>query len=100
MLTFFETIKGFFFFLTIVIGIFFLKWYYIFSEEKLSLLWNIIMPGYLLLTWTIIGYIIGYFYIIQKEISKKEEKEKIYIKAFLAGIIIGILLSIVYIFNT
>lgn len=98
MLVLFETLKGLFFFLTILVGLFFLRGYYLLSDENFQLVGSIIMPGYLIFVWVIIGYLIGFFYILSQDELNKAKKQKIYIKSFLTGLLVWIALALLYVF--
>ncbi|MCK9467082.1 MAG: hypothetical protein M0P94_02030 [Candidatus Absconditabacterales bacterium] len=92
MKTFFEILKGFFFFLTIIVGIFFLRGQILLSPNLYEIIKIFIMPAYLMFCGVMIGYLVAHIR------SKNENSTKIYTKSFIIGVIIGILLSITYIF--
>ncbi len=92
MKTFFEILKWFFFFLTIVVGIFFLRWQVLLSPNLYEIIKFFIMPAYLIFCGVMIGYLIAHIW------AQNESSTKIYTKSFIIGIIIGIVLSITYMF--
>ncbi|PJA48064.1 MAG: hypothetical protein CO170_03840 [candidate division SR1 bacterium CG_4_9_14_3_um_filter_40_9] len=94
--TLLEILKGIFFFLTIVVGLFFLRGDVIISAQYYDIVRQVLMPGYLIFYGTMLGYIISRIWIGYDE--EKPNKNQIYTKSFLIGIGIGILLAIIYIF--
>ncbi|HRX64165.1 MAG TPA: hypothetical protein P5060_03620 [Candidatus Absconditabacterales bacterium] len=92
MKTFFEILKGFFFFLTIVVALFFLRGEILLSNNIYTIIKTFIMPGYLIFCGLMIGYLIAHIW------SKDQHSHKIYVKSFIIGIIIGIILSLSYMF--
>jgi hypothetical protein len=95
----FEFLKWFYFLLSIIVWLFFLRGLYIFSNNIFVLIWKILLPWYLLLTWIILGYIIWTFIITKDNIKEEKEKDKIYIKGLIIWLTIGILLDIIFIFK-
>lgn len=91
MQIFFEVIKGFFFFATIVIGLIFLRGEVILGTKYFLIAKQLLIPGYLVFCGIMIGYILS-------QISNEEEKEQISIKSFIVGISIGVILAIIYMF--
>ncbi len=92
MKTFFEILKWFFFFLTIIVALFFLRWEILFSNHVYEIIRSFIMPWYLIFCGLMIWYLIAH-------IRSKEDNSKIvYTKSFIAGIAIGIILSLSYMF--
>jgi hypothetical protein len=81
MAVLFEALKGFYFFFSILIGLFFLRGLYIFPEEKFFLIGKLLMPAYLVLTGLMIGYVLGYLWIVKSDIKDQDVIEKIYAKA-------------------
>jgi uncharacterized membrane protein len=92
MKIFFEILKWFFFFFTIIVGIFFLRWHILLSNHIHELIKTFIMPWYLIFCGLMIGYLIANIR------SRNEDSTNIYTKSFIIGIIIGILLSLSYMF--
>jgi hypothetical protein len=91
MQIFFEVIKGFFFFATILIGLLFLRWEVILGMKYFLIAKQMLLPGYLVFAGIMIGYILS-------QLSSSEEKETISIKSFIVGISIGVILAIIYMF--
>lgn len=98
MKIFFEAIKWIFFFLSIAVGIFFLRWDILFNADSYEIIKQVIMPWYLLFTGIIIGYIIYQFKDNKKTIFESSENKRL-IKTFLVGTGIGIILAILYIIS-
>ena len=92
MKTFFEILKWFFFFLTIIVWLFFLRWEILLSKHIYEIIKTFIMPWYLIFCWLMIWYLIA---IIQ---AHDTNSPKIYTRSFIIGIIIGIVLSLSYMF--
>lgn len=99
MVTVFEILKWFFFLFSVLIWLFFLRGTYIFSDSTFTLLWELLLPWYLLLTGIIIGYIIWNFLIIKNDIKWENEINKVYIKSLIIWLIIWIFLSAAFIFK-
>jgi uncharacterized protein YacL len=91
MATFYEVMKWFFFFATIVIGAIFLRWEIIFGAESYIKIKSMIIPWYLVFCGIIIGYIIAHMIS-----SDGETSQKTYVTSFIIGIIIGIVLALSY----
>ncbi|PID34987.1 MAG: hypothetical protein CR971_00515 [candidate division SR1 bacterium] len=90
----FELIKGLFLFMTIAIGIFFVRGKLLFSPEAFILIKQFLVPGYLIFCGLMIGYLITLAY------DKSDDTQylhKIYARYFIVGLSIGILLAIAYI---
>ncbi|MCX6823605.1 MAG: hypothetical protein NT085_00555 [candidate division SR1 bacterium] len=96
MNTFFEIIKGIFFFLTIVVGLFLLRGGVIFGPEYELIIKQMLMPGYLVFCGTMFGYILARIQLGYEE--DHPHKNKIYIRSFIFGVTLGVLLAITYMF--
>lgn len=96
MYIFFEFVKGIFFFLTIVVGLFFLRGNIFISAEYYHIVKQLLMPGYLIFCGMMFGYIIARLWLGYEEDHPREKQ--IYIRSFIIGISMGILLSVIYIF--
>lgn len=81
MQVFFEIMKGLFFFLTILVGLIFLRGEVILGSEYTTIVRQMIMPGYLILCGIMIGYIIA-------QITNSTPDTKKYIKPFIIGILV------------
>ncbi|MDD2537455.1 MAG: hypothetical protein PHU61_03115 [Candidatus Absconditabacteria bacterium] len=98
MRIFFKILKGFFFFLTLLVGIVYIRGDILFSPENFVLIKTILVPGYLVLCGLITGYLLATLWSGRKEYQDFDDKEKIAIKSFIIGIVIGISLAILYLF--
>ncbi len=92
MKTFFEILKWLFFFLTIIVWLFFLRWEILLSNHMYEVIKTFIMPGYLIFCGLMIWYLLA------KIQSKDSDNQNIYTKSFIIGIIIGLVLSLSYMF--
>lgn len=98
MWIFFKILRGFFFFLSIIVGVVYLRGDVLFSPQNFALIKNILIPGYLVFCWLIIGYLIATLWVGREEYQDFDNKEKIAIKSFIIGIISGVVLALLYIF--
>lgn len=96
MNVFFEIIKGIFFFLTIIVGLFFLRGSILISPEYYTIVKQLLLPGYLIFCGMMFGYIMSRLRLGYDE--DHPQKNKIYIRSFITGISIGIVLAVIYIF--
>ncbi len=95
MAFFMEICKWIFFFITMVVWLFFLRWKDIVNQQSFVIIKEILMPWYLIFCGIMLGYILARINIWYNE--HHDNEAKIYTKYFLVGIGIGILLSIIYI---
>jgi hypothetical protein len=96
MNTLFDILKGIFFFLTVVIGLFLLRGSVIFGPEYNLLIKQILMPGYLVFCGTMFGYIAARIQLGYDD--EHPHKNKIYVRSFIFGIVLGIVLAMIYMF--
>ncbi|MFA7717407.1 MAG: hypothetical protein WC875_01725 [Candidatus Absconditabacterales bacterium] len=96
MAIFFEVIKGIFFFLTIMVGLFFLRGSILISPEYYTIVKQLLIPGYLVFCGMMFGYIMSRLRLGYDE--DHPQKMKIYVRSFITGVIIGIVLAVIYIF--
>ncbi|HMS90810.1 MAG TPA: hypothetical protein PKC87_01190 [Candidatus Absconditabacterales bacterium] len=92
----FEVIKGIFFFLTIVVGLFLIRGSVIFGPEYQLLIKQLLMPGYLVFCGTMFGYILARIQLGYED--DHPNKNKIYVRSFIIGVVLGIVLAITYMF--
>ena len=90
---FYEVMKWFFFFATLLVGIVFLRGELIRWSVQYATIKSIIVPWYLVFCGIIIWYIIAYMFG-----SNPETMHKRYVTSFVIGISIGIVLAIGYMF--
>lgn len=93
MKTYFEIISWFFFFLSILMWLFFLRWEIIFPWNLYNIIKIIIVPGYLIITWLMAWYLVANVWI-----KKNTDESKVYTKSFIIGIVIWIVLALAYMF--
>jgi len=93
MKTFFDIIIWFFFFLTILVGLFLLRWEILFSWDVYLVVKNILLPWYLVITWLMIWYLVANIWSKQSS-----DEKKVYSKSFVVGVICGVVLALVYMF--
>ncbi len=99
MAVLFEVLKWVFFFLSILVGAFFLRGDYILSDSNFQLYGDILMPGYIVIVWIMIGYIIATIWIVKDDLQENEEqKNKVYTKSFAIWTVLGVLLAVLYVF--
>lgn len=91
----FEVLKIVFFVSSIIIALFTLRGYYYIPDATFSSLTNMLLPGYLLITGLMIGYLY-ILYIKTRDAEAMTNKQRV--TGFLLGLTIGILLAIAYIF--
>lgn len=93
MKNFFEIIIWFFFFLSILVWLFLLRWDVLFSSQIYKIVKLILMPGYLVITWLMVWNLVANIW------AKKEVDEgKVYSKSFIIGIVVWVILALVYMF--
>ncbi len=92
MRTFFEILKWFLFFLTIIVALFFLRGDILLSNHVYDIIKAFIMPWYLVFCGIMIWYLIAHIR------SKENNSPSVYTKSFIMWIIIGIVLSLSYMF--
>jgi hypothetical protein len=95
MAFFMEICKWIFFFITMVVWLFFLRWKDIINQQSYIIIKEVLMPGYLIFCWIMLGYILARINIWYNE--NHDDETKIYTKYFLIGIWIWIVLAIIYI---
>lgn len=95
MAFFMEICKGIFFFITMVVGLFFLRGESIVNQQSFVIIKEILMPWYLIFCGIMLGYILARINIGYNE--HHDDETKIYTKYFLIGISIWVVLAIIYI---
>lgn len=98
MKVFYEAIKWVFFFLSIVVGLFFLRGDIFFWDQTFNLVKQIIMPGYLLFCGIMVGYVIANIKEPKANTLWFNENSAL-VKTFLIGIGIWVFLAILYILS-
>ncbi len=90
-----EVCKGIFFFITMLVGIFFLRGETMIWQQSYIITKEILMPGYLLFCGIMLWYILARIQIGYEE--EKADQTKLYTKFFMIGTGIGIVLALIYI---
>ena len=93
MKAFFDIIIWFFFFFSILVGLFLLRGEILFSWEAYVIIKNILVPWYLIITWLMIWYLVANIWSKQNS-----DEKKVYSKSFIIGIIVWVILALVYMF--
>lgn len=93
MKTFFDIITWFFFFLSIIVGLFLLRWEILFSWDVYLIIKNILLPGYLIITWLMVWYLVANI-----RSKQSSDEKKVYSKSFVIGIVVWVVLALVYMF--
>ena len=97
MAVLFESIKGFFFMMTVIYAWLLLKGELIFSTAVVETLSKVLMPGYLVFCWVIVGYMISL--VLVKKTDPLAQQNKSYIRSFLIGSFLGIGLALISIYT-
>jgi len=99
MIIVFELLKIFFYFMTVVLGVFKLRGDVIFGwDGNVLMLYRdtiqqVMMPWYLLLCGLMIGYLVSRVLLAWWDTQDDVAIGKIYIQSFLGGLILGIILA-------
>lgn len=93
MKTFFEIITWFFFFLSILVWLFLLRWEIMFSGDVYDLIKTIMIPWYLIVTWLMVWCFIANIWSKQAA-----DPSKVYSKSFIIGILSWVILALAYMF--
>ena len=96
MRTFFKVLRWFFYFLTIVTGVVYMRGEVLF-EWNFELIKSIIVPGYLVFCGLMLWYLIATFWVWNEKYKEEINKERIATRSFLIGSVFGIIFALVYI---
>ena len=97
MSIFFEMVKGFFFALSVAVGILFLRGEIILGGSYDSVK-TFLMPGYLVFCGLMVGYLVSHIWLSSYDAPTLEQANAIYVKSFLLGIVTGVVLALAYMF--
>jgi len=97
MVIFFEIIKFVFFAMSIVVWFLLLQGDAYMSSQVMAVIKQITIPGYLVLSGLMIGYIITQLTMPAYVVDERHEA-KIHLKGFLIGLIMGFILAMIYVF--
>lgn len=96
MRTLFKVLRWFFYFLTIVAGIVYMRGEVLFGWN-FELIKSILIPGYLVFCGLMLWYLIATFWVWNEKYKEEIDKEHIATRSFLIGSVCGIVFALVYI---
>ena len=96
MRTLFKVLRWFFYFLTIVTGIVYMRGEVLF-EWNYELIKSIVVPGYLVFCGLMLGYLIATFWVGRAKYKEEINKERIATRSFIIGSICWIVFALIYI---
>jgi len=97
MRTLFKVLRWFFYFLTIVTGIVFMRGEVLFDESVFKLIKTILIPWYLVFCGLMMWYLIATFWVGNEKYKEEIDKERIATRSFLIGSILWIVFALLYI---
>jgi len=97
MLTLFKVLRWFFYFLTIVTGVVYMRGEVLFDESVFKLIKTILIPGYLVFCGLMMWYLIATFRVWNEKYKEEINKERIATRSFLIGSILWIVFALLYI---
>jgi len=96
MRTLFKVLRWFFYFLTFVTGVVYLRGEFLFGEN-FELIKSILVPWYLVFCGLMMGYLIATFWVGREKYKEEIDKERIATRSFLIGSICWIIFALTYI---
>ena len=96
MRTLFKVLRWFFYFLTIVTGIVYMRGEVLFGWN-FELIKSILIPGYLVFCGLMLWYLIATFWVGNERYKEGVNKERIATRSFLIGSVCGIVFAVIYI---
>ena len=96
MRTLFKVLRWFFYFLTIVTGVVYMRGEVLF-EGNYELIKSILVPWYLVFCGLMMWYLIATFWVGREKYKEEINKERIATRSFLFGSILGIVFALAYI---
>jgi hypothetical protein len=96
MRTLFKVLRWFFYFLTIVTGIVYMRGEVLF-EWNYELIKSIVVPGYLVFCGLMLWYLIATFWVGREKYKEEINKERIATISFIIGSICWIVFALIYI---
>ena len=97
MRTLFKVLRWFFYFLTIITGIIYMRGEVLFGWN-FELVKSIIIPWYLVFCWLMLWYLIATFRVWREKYKEEINKERIATRSFLIGSICWIIFALIYVF--
>ena len=98
MRTLFKVLRWFFYFLTIVTGVVYMRGEVLFDESVFKLIKTILIPGYLVFCGLMMWYLIATFRVWNEKYKEEINKERIATRSFLIGSVLWIIFALLYIF--
>ena len=87
----FQVLRGGFYFLTLIMWVFLLRWELIFGDNVAKMLMMFLMPGYLLLCGVMVGYLVSLIWAGKDtEDTAAGIKEQILKTSFVVGILLAL----------
>jgi hypothetical protein len=96
MRTLFKVLRWFFYFLTIVTWVVYVRGEVLF-EGNFELIKSILIPWYLVFCGLMMWYLIATFWVWREKYKEEINKERIATRSFLIGSILGIAFALIYI---
>ena len=96
MRTLFKVLRWFFYFLTIVTGVVYMRGEVLFGWN-FELIKSILIPGYLVFCGLMVWYLIATFRVGNEKYKEEINKERIATRSFLIGSILWIVFALLYI---
>ena len=96
MRTLFKVLRWFFYFLTIITGIVYLRGEVLF-DGNYELIKSIVVPGYLVFCGLMLWYLIATFRVGNERYREEIDKERIATRSFLIWSILWIIFALIYI---
>ena len=97
MRTLFKVLRWFFYFLTIVTWIVYMRGEVLFGAN-FNLIKSILVPGYLVFCGLMMWYLIATFWVGNEKYKEEINKERIATRSFLIGSVLWIIFALLYIF--
>ena len=97
MRTLFKVLRWFFYFLTIVTWIVYMRGEVLFGSN-FDLIKSILVPGYLVFCGLMMWYLIATFWVGNEKYKEEINKERIATRSFLIGSVLWIIFALLYIF--
>lgn len=98
MRTLFKVLRGFFYFLSIITGVIYLRGDVLFSSDVFELIKSFLIPWYLIFCWLMLWYLIATCWVWRDKYQEDINKEKIGTKSFIIGCACGLLFALLYLF--
>ncbi len=97
MRTLFKVLRWFFYFLTIITGIIYVRGKDLFDERAFEITKSILIPGYLVFCGLMLWYLIATFWVWNEKYKEEVNKERIATRSFIIWTVIWIVFALIYI---